>query len=457
MLPMTLITASGSVLAHTGDRDAGVVPRRDDGEGRRGRVTGPGATGAVEVVGRSGARDGSRKHSHRQHHHRAERNTKSRYSPLRLCSDETRGAAAVEARPMNESRMVSYSWRASQQRTGDRTVVVRRTRPGSSSRPAVALLPLVSRRAEQSNDSDDEVAEDRCPRCEERQHEHSDVETDVRRRRERERLDLVVAHLRLQHVTVEGGRAPERVQQERDHEQRRPVEDDRGSGGVLVVECLRHQLGREGQERGGHQEQQVQHHQALIGGGQAPEDPVVGHPDPADRQEAGRVREIRRPLIGDPAPEIVEVRRRHVHLEDQQRDRDREHAVAERLHPVGRPVVARHPDSLRTPVEASTAASRRVPPSRRRRSSARPIAGGPPCPCSDSRAPTLCRPAGDRTVEAPPSLVRRDAGFAAAVSGGKERDRGDEGDRQNRQQHPDPGRRVFVRARSSRTSSSPAG
>src|SRR6476619_8501654 len=34
----------------------------------------------------------------------------------------TRGAAAVEARPTNESRMISYSWRESQQRTDDRTV-----------------------------------------------------------------------------------------------------------------------------------------------------------------------------------------------------------------------------------------------------------------------------------------------------------------------------------------------
>ena len=43
-------------------------------------------------------------------------------------------------------------------------------------------------------------------------------------------------------------------------------------------------------------------------------------------------------------------------------------------------------------MEASTAASRCVPPRRRRRSSARPIAARPQCPCSDSRAPTPVPP-----------------------------------------------------------------
>ena len=62
--------------------------------------------------------------------------------------------------------------------------------------------------------------------------------------------------------------------------------------------------------------------------------------------------------------------------------------------------------------------------------------------------PALRRPAGYRTVEAPAALGRRDPGFATGMSvpGRQEPDRRDEGDHENRQQYPDPGRRLVVRA-----------
>ena len=57
----------------------------------------------------------------------------------------------------------------------------------------------------------------------------------------------------------------------------------------------------------------------------------VAEPDHPDRQEARDVREIRRPLVQDPAQQVIARVRRHAELEDEQRDRDREDAVAERL------------------------------------------------------------------------------------------------------------------------------
>ena len=48
--------------------------------------------------------------------------------------------------------------------------------------------------------------------------------------------------------------------------------------------------------------------------------------------------------MGDAAPEVVELGLGNADLEDEQRDRDREYAVTERLHPAGAPVVT-HRDS----------------------------------------------------------------------------------------------------------------
>ena len=44
--------------------------------------------------------------------------------------------------------------------------------------------------------------------------------------------------------------------------------------------------------------------------------------------------------MADATPEIAELGLRHSNLEDQQRDRDREHAVTERLDPAGPPTIS---------------------------------------------------------------------------------------------------------------------
>ena len=83
-------------------------------------------------------------------------------------------------------------------------------------------------------------------------------------------------------------------------------------------------MDREGQEADGHQRQEVDPHHAVVGVPQTAEDAVVGEPDPADREEARREAEVRRPFVEDALPEVVERRRRHADVEDEQRDRDRE-------------------------------------------------------------------------------------------------------------------------------------
>ncbi len=87
---------TGHDVAHTRNRDAGVVPRRDAGEGRRGGITGPMTTAAGVVVAGGSARDTCSRHRRqRHHHHRAERDTKPHTCSLRrLCHEkeaQTRG------------------------------------------------------------------------------------------------------------------------------------------------------------------------------------------------------------------------------------------------------------------------------------------------------------------------------------------------------------------------------
>ena len=73
---------------------------------------------------------------------------------------------------------------------------------------------------------------------------------------------------------------------------------------------------------------------------------MVNEPNTADRQEAREIGQVGGPLLEDPGQEIVELVGRDRELQDEQRDRDREHAVAERLQPVGLEVVA-HPRGVR--------------------------------------------------------------------------------------------------------------
>ena len=74
---------------------------------------------------------------------------------------------------------------------------------------------------------------------------------------------------------------------------------------------------------------------------------MVGGPDPSDGEEAGGVGQVRGPLIGYATPEISKCRLGHVDLEDEQRDCDREDAVAERLYPAGAPVFAHRQEERR--------------------------------------------------------------------------------------------------------------
>lgn len=81
------------------------------------------------------------------------------------------------------------------------------------------------------------------------------------------------------------------------------------------------------------QQEQVEPHEHGIHGGGTSEQRVVGEPEGADREEAGAVGEVGGPLVGDAAPEVVEVRLGYRDLEHEQGGRDGEHGVAERLDP----------------------------------------------------------------------------------------------------------------------------
>ena len=76
----------------TRNRDAGVVPRRDAGKGRRSWITGPNTTRAGVVVARGSARD-TRYAAHRRQrhrHHRAQRDTKPHLAPFVCCATRKR-------------------------------------------------------------------------------------------------------------------------------------------------------------------------------------------------------------------------------------------------------------------------------------------------------------------------------------------------------------------------------
>jgi hypothetical protein len=76
---------------------------------------------------------------------------------------------------------------------------------------------------------------------------------------------------------------------------------------------------------------------------------VVVDPDDADGEEAGGVGEVGGPQVQQLVAEVGSLDVRHPDLEDQERCRDREHAVAECLEPspgglVHAPIIARRPD-----------------------------------------------------------------------------------------------------------------
>ena len=110
------------------------------------------------------------------------------------------------------------------------------------------------------------------------------------------------------------------------------VEHDRGPlRRAAVVKGLRQHAGRERQERRRHQQQQVQAQQDRVDETQPREQAVVSDPDAPHGQEARHVGQVRGPLVREGVPEMVVVGRRDGDVEYEQRDRDREHPVAEYL------------------------------------------------------------------------------------------------------------------------------
>ena len=151
----------------------------------------------------------------------------------------------------------------------------------------------------------------------------------------RGRLDLGLADLRSEQLAVVRGGGPERAHDDRDHEQPGAVEDGGDALGVGVADRLGDEPGREREERDRHQQQEVEPHQPPVHVREPDEDAMVREPDAADGEEARRVREICRPLLDDPAQQIVELAGRNIEIENEERDRDRDDAVAERLGATG--------------------------------------------------------------------------------------------------------------------------
>ena len=79
------------------------------------------------------------------------------------------------------------------------------------------------------------------------------------------------------------------------------------------------------------QQDEVEEQQGAVDGGDALEDVVVVDPDDADDDEAHDVRGVRGPLVREVTSEVARLRVGDAHLDDEQRDGDREDAVAERF------------------------------------------------------------------------------------------------------------------------------
>ena len=104
-------------------------------------------------------------------------------------------------------------------------------------------------------------------------------------------------------------------------------------GGIPVGQVV-------GQDRGGERDQGHRHQQQEVEKGELAVHPrdqvhhrVVVHPDDPDDEEADRVGGVVRPEVAEAAPEVVRGPRlgRRTDVQHEQRDRDREDAIAERL------------------------------------------------------------------------------------------------------------------------------
>jgi hypothetical protein len=92
------------------------------------------------------------------------------------------------------------------------------------------------------------------------------------------------------------------------------------------------QRGREGDGHNPHQQEEVTHEQRPVHLRYLGQQGVVVHPHDPDGQEADHVGEVVRPVVSEhPGAEPLSADRQQV--EDEDRDGDGEHAVAERLGP----------------------------------------------------------------------------------------------------------------------------
>src|SRR3954452_16848280 len=126
------------------------------------------------------------------------------------------------------------------------------------------------------------------------------------------------------------------------HEQREGTVQGGREGGVrpAVRDELGHERGREGKRHDAQQEHEVQPLEASVKPRDDVDKRVVVQPDHADRQVRGEVGDVRRPIPTEHLQELSRrdlVDRRDVQIQDEERDRDRHDAVAERLDPARPP------------------------------------------------------------------------------------------------------------------------
>ena len=249
------------------------------------------------------------------------------------------------------------------QRARVRGAPVRAVRSDGRRRRAVvgAQQAAERRRRDAEVERDGEVERDPGRRQEDPDPDPDEVEQEARLVHER-RLDGVRLLL-VEHEAVMLGRvAHEHRQREGEHEERQPVEDDRDPLRLAFADVLRDELRRERQERDQQQHDEVEPVERRVRRPQRARDRRVLQPDHADRQEARQEGQERRPLVEDRAQQVLRRVAVDAQLEHEQRRRDREDAVAERLEPVDRkPFVGVQVGRHRAPRSRSAPAAARWP------------------------------------------------------------------------------------------------
>ena len=137
--------------------------------------------------------------------------------------------------------------------------------------------------------------------------------------------DLARVSIRPQEPPV--GVLPEELEEHGDDDEGEPVGE--GSlAGAFLLQVLGEDLRREWHEGDAHEQEKIDEEKGPIRFPDEREDDVVVDPHDPDREEAERIREVRRPDVEQPVADVVS---RDLHLEDEKRRRDGEDAVGERL------------------------------------------------------------------------------------------------------------------------------